>query len=201
VIGLAGQDRVGTEDLLLGLVAADTEECNTAFGSLDLLGIEYIPVRRLLGRDQPSPAGRMPPTAEVVGMLSRAAGDAQQAGRDQVGTAELLLAVLTQTEAAGGGVVAGLLAQLGAAPGLLRGWNLEARTDETGAGERSISRPAATAGSGAEPGPTSQLTAAPRQDFRGGRVRLGIRAAWRGARHRVRGIRISRATSGRGGAR
>jgi ATP-dependent Clp protease ATP-binding subunit ClpC len=193
VIGLAGQEarqaghnRVGTENLLLGLLAADAEEHNTAFGVFDLLRIEYIPVRRLIDRDHRSRSAWTPPTPEATGVLCRAERDAQTAGRDQVGTADLLLAVLAESETDGEGVVAGVRAQLGAEPGLLRGWILEALASETDPAEQTTSTPLPeTPRSGAQPGQTPE-SAALRWRGLGEQVRAGLEAAWCGARQWIR---------------
>jgi ATP-dependent Clp protease ATP-binding subunit ClpA len=204
-IGLAGQEarqaghqRVGTGDLLLGLLAGDTDEHNTAFGVLDLLGIEYVPVRRLLEHDHASLPARTPFTVETTGVLTRAEQDAQRTGRIQIGTAELLVALLaeseTDTEATGGAVVVRVLAQLGAEPDLLRSWILDALLEETEPAERNTSTPPAEMpSSGGESGPAAE-SAAPWWRCLGEQVRARIQVAWHGARHWVRTILAPRAT-------
>src|SRR3712207_1338562 len=106
VIGLAqeeayrlGHNFVGTEQILLGLIA---EESGTAAKALQSLGITLAAVRieveQIIGRGSNQVGAEIPFTPRCRRMLERAMVEARQLGHQHVDTEHLLLGLIQDEE-------------------------------------------------------------------------------------------------------
>ena len=112
-----GHGSVGTEHLLLGLLA---EGEGVAALALESLGISLEEARdqveEIAGRGQGAPAGRIPFTPPAKRVLELSLREALQLGHQYVGTEHVLLSLLAED----GGVAAQVLAGRGAGYALVR---------------------------------------------------------------------------------
>jgi ATP-dependent Clp protease ATP-binding subunit ClpA len=108
---LLNHDYVGTEHLLLGMIA---EGQGVAAKALESLGIRLEAVRaqveEVIGQGQQAPSGHIPFTPRAKKVLELSLREAQQLGHDYVGTEHLLLGLVREGE----GVAAQVLVKLGA---------------------------------------------------------------------------------------
>jgi prophage maintenance system killer protein len=102
---------VGTEHLLLGLLAVDD---GVAAKVLTRLGVDLpeakAEIEQIIGRGSAPPAGRPPFTPRSKKVLELARGEAKRLGHNYVGTEHLLLGLVRE----GAGVAAQILDRLGA---------------------------------------------------------------------------------------
>ncbi|HEV8251099.1 MAG TPA: Clp protease N-terminal domain-containing protein [Gaiellaceae bacterium] len=101
-----GHDHVGTEDVLLGLLAV---EDGGAARALNALGIDAAAVRGQLKPGPGSPEGQLPFSSQAKKALELSLREALSFGHNHIGTEHLLLGLVRE-----GGVAAGVLASLGA---------------------------------------------------------------------------------------
>jgi Clp amino terminal domain, pathogenicity island component len=101
-----GHEAVGSEDVLLGLLAA--EEAGAA-RALKALGVDADAVRRRVEQGPGSPEGKLPFSPQAKGVLELSLREALALGHKYIGTEHLLLGLVRQ-----GGAAADLLADLGA---------------------------------------------------------------------------------------
>jgi ATP-dependent Clp protease ATP-binding subunit ClpC len=101
----------GTEHLLLGLIH---EGEGVAAKALESLGISLEAVRQqvteIIGQGQQAPSGHIPLTPRAKEALELSRREAEESGRDYIGTGHILLGLLRE----GGGVAAQVLVKLGA---------------------------------------------------------------------------------------
>jgi ATP-dependent Clp protease ATP-binding subunit ClpC len=126
---------VGTEHILLGLIH---EGEGVAARALESLGISLEAVRQqvtgIIGQGQQAPSGHIPFTQRAKEVLELSRREAEESGRDYIGTEHILLGLLRE----GGGVAAHVLVKLGADVNGVRQQVVQlhnrAREDLTGAG-------------------------------------------------------------------
>ena len=99
-------DHVGTEDVLLGLLAV---EDGGAARALRALGVDADAVRERVGTGGGAPEGQLPFASQAKKALELALREALALGNDHIGTEHVLLGLVQE-----GGVAAGVLAELGA---------------------------------------------------------------------------------------
>jgi ATP-dependent Clp protease ATP-binding subunit ClpC len=108
---LLNHDYVGTEHLLLGMVA---EGQGVAATALESLGISLEAVRaqveEVIGQGQQAPSGHIPFTPRAKKVLELSLREANQLGHNYIGTEHLLLGLVREGE----GVAAQVLVKLGA---------------------------------------------------------------------------------------
>jgi ATP-dependent Clp protease ATP-binding subunit ClpA len=108
---LRNHDYIGTEHLLLGLIA---EGQGVAATTLESLGISLEAVRaqveEAIGQGQRTPTGQVPFTPRAKKVLELSLREALQLGHNYIGTEHLLLGLLREGE----GVAAQVLVALGA---------------------------------------------------------------------------------------
>jgi ATP-dependent Clp protease ATP-binding subunit ClpA len=108
---LLNHDYVGTEHLLLGMIA---EGQGVAATALESLGIRLEAVRaqveEVIGQGQQAPSGHIPFTPRAKTVLELSLREAKQLGHDYIGTEHLLLGLVREGE----GVAAQVLVKLGA---------------------------------------------------------------------------------------
>lgn len=106
-----GHDVVGTEHLLLGLVA---EGQGIAAKALESMNIDLIKIRqeieRIIGVGETNPFGEIPFTPRAKRVLELAIDEGRQMGHNYVGTEHILLGLIREGE----GVAAQVLKNLGA---------------------------------------------------------------------------------------
>ncbi|SRR5712692_2101187 len=112
---LLDHDYIGTEHLLLGLVA---QAEGVAARALAELGIDLDKARRevqeVVGRGDATPRGQIPFTREAKRALENSLREAQAMGHDHIGTEHILLGVVHE------GAAADVLAKLAAPPDAVR---------------------------------------------------------------------------------
>jgi prophage maintenance system killer protein len=112
-----GHGSVGTEHLLLGLLAEGEGIAALALESLDIsLEEARDRVEEIAGRGQGRPAGRIPFTPRAKQVLEGSLREALQLGHTYIGTEHLLLSLLAED----GGIAAQVLAGRGASYALVR---------------------------------------------------------------------------------
>jgi ATP-dependent Clp protease ATP-binding subunit ClpC len=120
-------DRVGTEHILLGLLA---EGDGLAAQALDSAGIELESVRQqieaVVGRGESPPSQHLPFTPRAKKVLELSLREALELGYDYIGTEHILLGLLREGE----GLAAKVLVELGADLPRLRGRVLELLASE-----------------------------------------------------------------------
>jgi ATP-dependent Clp protease ATP-binding subunit ClpA len=108
---LLNHDYIGTEHLLLGLVA---EGQGVAAKALESLGIRLEALRsqveEVIGRGQRAPSGHIPFTPRAKKVLELSLRESQQLGHNHIGTEHILLGLVREGE----GVAAQVLVKLGA---------------------------------------------------------------------------------------
>jgi ATP-dependent Clp protease ATP-binding subunit ClpA len=108
---LLNHDYVGTEHLLLGMIA---EGQGVAATALESLGISLEAVRaqveEVIGQGQQAPSGHIPFTPRAKKVLELSLREANQLGHNYIGTEHLLLGLVREGE----GVAAQVLVKLGA---------------------------------------------------------------------------------------
>src|SRR5215468_11725989 len=114
---LLGHDYIGTEHLLLGLLA-DGE--GTAARALESLGVTLDAareqVREIIGEGKGPQQGHIPFTPRAKKVLELSLREALERGDDHIGTEHLLLGLLAEAD----GVGAQIVARLGASPRAVR---------------------------------------------------------------------------------
>jgi ATP-dependent Clp protease ATP-binding subunit ClpC len=114
---LLGHDYIGTEHLLLGLLA-DGE--GTAARALESLGVTLDAareqVREIIGEGKRPQQGHIPFTPRAKKVLELSLREALEWGDDHIGTEHLLLGLLAEAD----GVGAQIVARLGASPRAVR---------------------------------------------------------------------------------
>jgi ATP-dependent Clp protease ATP-binding subunit ClpC len=114
---LLGHNYIGTEHLLLGLLA-DGE--GTAARALESLGVTLDAareqVREIIGEGKGPPQGHIPFTPRAKKVLELSLREALERGGDLIGTEHLLLGLLAEADGAGAQIVA----RLGASPRAVR---------------------------------------------------------------------------------
>jgi ATP-dependent Clp protease ATP-binding subunit ClpA len=105
-------DHVGTEDILLGLLAV---EDGGAARALSALGVEASAVREHLAKGPGSPEGQLPFSRHAKKALELSLREALALGHDHIGTEHVLLGLVRE-----GGVAAEVLVSLGADSDRLR---------------------------------------------------------------------------------
>lgn len=112
-----GQNHIGTEHLLLGLIR---EEEGTAAQVLKSLEIDLEEVRNkikeIIGISQVSPSAHIPFTPRAKKVLELALREALQLGHNYIGTEHMLLGLIREGE----GMAARVLEELGAEPNAVR---------------------------------------------------------------------------------
>ena len=92
---MLGHDYIGTEHLLLGLVAEDE---GVAANALEGLGIDIhatrAAVEKIVGRDDGTPSGHIPFTAHAKRALESSMREAVALGHNHIGTEHILLGLL-----------------------------------------------------------------------------------------------------------
>src|ERR1022692_3054314 len=113
-----GHNYIGTEHLLLGLVAEGNE--GLAAHALESIGIGLEAVRQqveeIIGPGKQAPSGHIPLTPRAKRALELSLREALQLGHNYIGTEHILLGLLRE----GDGVAATVLVSLGADLGLVR---------------------------------------------------------------------------------
>jgi ATP-dependent Clp protease ATP-binding subunit ClpC len=108
---LLNHDYVGTEHLLLGMIA---EGQGVAATALESLGISLEAVRaqveEIIGQGQQAPSGHIPFTPRAKKVLELSLREANQLGHNYIGTEHILLGLIREGE----GVAAQVLVKLGA---------------------------------------------------------------------------------------
>jgi ATP-dependent Clp protease ATP-binding subunit ClpC len=106
-----GHNVVGTEHILLGLVAEGEGVAARALQALGI-GLEQVrvEVENVIGRGDGTPAGQIGFTPRTKRVLELAFGEARQLGHTYVGTEHILLGLIREGE----GVAAQVLKNLGA---------------------------------------------------------------------------------------
>ena len=101
-----GHDRLGTEHLLLGLLAEGEGIAGRALGRAGLtLDAARAGVEEITGRGHQAPEGRIPFAAPAKKALELALCEALELGHNYIGTEHLLLGLLKEGEGAGAKVV------------------------------------------------------------------------------------------------
>jgi ATP-dependent Clp protease ATP-binding subunit ClpC len=104
-----GHDRIGTEHLLLGLVATEPNAATVVLAGLGLsAGLLGEQVRAMLDRAQQPPAGHMPFTPEAKGALEFAVREAVDLNAEHIGPEHLLLGIACGAGKSGDRAPAGL---------------------------------------------------------------------------------------------
>jgi ATP-dependent Clp protease ATP-binding subunit ClpA len=108
---LLNHNYIGTEHILLGLLAERESVAARALSSLDIsLGAAREQVREIIGEGQQSPSGHVPFTPRAKKVLELSLREALSLHSDTIGTEHLLLGLITEGE----GVGAQILERLGA---------------------------------------------------------------------------------------
>ncbi len=104
-------DRIGTEHILLGLIAEGDGVAATALGALGI-GPQEVrsQVQEIIGQGQHAPSGHIPFTPRAKKVLELSLREAQQLGNNYIGTEHILLALVCE----GQGVAARVLVGQGA---------------------------------------------------------------------------------------
>jgi len=104
-------DRIGTEHILLGLIAEGHGVAATALGALGI-GPQEVrsQVQEIIGQGQHAPASHIPLTPRAKKVLELSPREAQQLGHNYIGTEHILLALIRE----GQGVAAQVLVHQGA---------------------------------------------------------------------------------------
>jgi ATP-dependent Clp protease ATP-binding subunit ClpC len=122
-----GHDYIGTEHLLLALLA---EGCSLASDALGSLGLTHAAVQdavlQMVGRGPGGHSGHIPFTPRSKTVLELAQAEASEMGSIQIGAEHLLLGVIRE----GGGVASGVLIGRGASLTDVREAVLRAITSE-----------------------------------------------------------------------
>ncbi len=108
---------IGTEHLLMGLLAEGQDEAARVLASADIT-LEAVrrEVEALIGRGEQPPSGHIPFTPRAKKCLELSLREALQRGDNNIGTGHLLLGVMDE----GQGVAVNVLEKLGANLGQLR---------------------------------------------------------------------------------
>jgi ribosomal protein S18 acetylase RimI-like enzyme len=107
---LLNHNYIGTEHLLLGLVAEGEGVGGRALEALDIsLSSVRVEIQEIIGRGQTPPAGHIPFTPRAKKVLELSLREALQLGHNYIGTEHLLLGLVREGE----GVAAQVLGTLG----------------------------------------------------------------------------------------
>ncbi len=111
-----GQDYIGPEHVLLGLVHDDG---GVAAKALESLGIGLAAVRQrveeIIGRGEQAPSGHIPFTPQAKEVLKLALQEARALGHSYIGTEHILLGLISEGDGVAARVLTGLGADLDAA--------------------------------------------------------------------------------------
>ena len=144
---MLNHNHIGTEHILLGLIAEGGGVAAKALGSL---GISLEVVRQQVGeivvQGQQAPSGHIPFTPRAEKVLELSLREALQLGHNYIGTEHILLGLIRE----GGGVAAHVLVRLGADPSRVRQQVIHLLRDSRG-------EEPAVAGAPSETGPSASL--------------------------------------------